>query len=55
MVRVLWFIHQPDRVAQNASNVSSADWQHQTHLKNSLTDIFSHVLLQLFSGLEILV
>ena len=53
MVRVLWFIHQPDRVAQNVSNVSSADWQHQTHLKNS--DIFSHVLLQLFSGLEILV
>ena len=49
MVRVLWFIHQK----KNASNVSSADWQHQTHLKN--LDIFSHVLLQLFSGLEILV
>ena len=36
MVRALWFIHQPDRVTQNVSNVLSADWQHQNIWKNNI-------------------
>ena len=46
-------IHQPDRLARKASDVSAADWLYQTELKKYC--IFSRVLLQLSSGLEILV
>ena len=51
MVKALLFIHQPDRVARKACDVSAADWRYQ-HAKKYR--IF-HVLLQLFSELEILV
>ena len=33
IMKVLPFIHQPDRVAPKASDVSAADWRYQTHLK----------------------
>ena len=33
MVKALPFIHQPDRVARKASDVSAADWRYQTHVK----------------------
>ena len=46
MVKALLFIHQPDRVARKASDVSAADWQYQTHVKKY--DIFSSVLLTAF-------
>ena len=52
-MKALPFIHQPKGVAQKASDMSAADWQYQTHYKKYC--IFSHVLLRLFSGLEILV
>ena len=53
MVKALPFIHQPDRVARKACDVSATDWQYQTHVKKYR--FFSGVLLRLFSGLEILV
>ena len=53
VVKALLLIHQPDRVARKASDVSAADWRYQTHQKKYR--IFSRVLLRLFSGLEILV
>ena len=53
MVKALRFIHLPDRVARKASDVSAADWRYESHLEKYR--IFSHVLLWLFSGLEILV
>ena len=53
MVKALLFIHQPDRVARKASDVSAADWRYQTHVKKYRN--FSRVLSWLFSGLEILV
>ena len=34
MAKALLFIDQPDRVARKASEVSAADWQSQTHVKN---------------------
>ena len=43
---------QPDRMARKASDVSAADWRYQTHVNNYRDS--SHVLLRLFSGLEIL-
>ena len=46
------FTHQPDRVARKASDVSAANWRYRTQVKKY--DIFSRVLLRLFSGLEIL-
>ena len=49
----LLFIHQPNRVARKASDVLTADWRYQRHVKKYR--IFSRVLLRLFSGLEILV
>ena len=33
MVKALPFIHQPDRVARKACDVSAADWRYQTHVK----------------------
>ena len=33
MVKALPFIHQPDRVARKACEVSATDWQYQTHVK----------------------
>ena len=33
MVKALPFIHQPDRVARKASDVSAADWRNQKHGK----------------------
>ena len=33
MVNVLPFIHQPDRLAREASDVSAADWRYQTNEK----------------------
>ena len=33
MVKALPFIHQPDRVARKASDVSAADWRYQTQVK----------------------
>ena len=53
VVKALPFIHQPDREARKASDVSTADWRYQTLVKKHR--IFSRLLLQLFSGLEILV
>ena len=53
MMEALPFIHQPDRGAQKARDVSAADWRYQTHMKKY--DIFSRVLLRLFLGLKILV
>ena len=50
-MKALLFIHQPDRVARKASDVSGADWRYQTHAKRYR--IFSRVLLRLFSGPEI--
>ena len=35
MVRASPFIHQPDRVARKASDVSAADWLYQRHEKTS--------------------
>ena len=51
MVKALPFIHQSNRVARKASDVSAADWRYQT-LEKIL--YFSRVLLRLFSILEIL-
>ena len=52
MVMALRFVHQPDRVARKASDVSSADWGYLIHVKNIL---FFHVCcLRLSSGLKIL-
>ena len=42
------FIHQPDRVAPKASDVSAADWLYQHTWKKN--DLFSRVWLRLFSG-----
>ena len=53
MVTASPFIHQPDRVAPKTSDVSVADWRYQT--RGIIIVIFTHVLLRLFSGLEILV
>ena len=36
MVKASPFIHQPDRVARKASDVSAADWRYQTHVKNTI-------------------
>ena len=52
MVKASPFIHQPDRVARKASELSAADWLYQTHVKQYR--FFSRVLLELFSGLKIL-
>ena len=46
------FTHQPDRVARKASDVLAANWRYRMQVKKY--DIFSRVLLRLFSGLEIL-
>ena len=35
MVKALPFIHQPDRMARKASDVSAADWRYQTRVKMS--------------------
>ena len=51
IVTALPFIHQPGRVAPKASDVSAADWLYQHTLEKN--DIFSRVLLRLFSGPEI--
>ena len=51
IVKALPFIHQPDRVAPKANDVSAADWLYQHTWKKY--DIFSRVLLRLFSELEI--
>ena len=51
IVKALPFIYQPDRVAPKASDVSAADWLYQHTWKKY--DIFSRVLLRLFSGPEI--
>ena len=53
MVTASPFIHQSDRVAPKASDVSVADWRYQTRV--IIIVIFTHVLLRLFSGPEILV
>ena len=53
MVTASPFIHQSDRVVSKASDVSVADWRYQTRV--IIIVIFTHVLLRLFSGLEILV
>ena len=53
MVTASPFIHQSDRVAPKASDVSAADWRYQTRV--IIIVIFTHVQLRLFSGLEILV
>ena len=36
MVKALPFIHQPNRVARKACDVSAADWRYQTHVKKYL-------------------
>ena len=46
IVRALPFIHQPDRVAPKASDVSAADWLYQHTWKNT---IFFHVCCYGFS------
>ena len=52
-VKALSFVHQRDQVARKASDMSAADWRYQTQVKKFR--IFSHVLLRLFLGLEILI
>ena len=42
MVKALPFIHQTDRVARKACDVSAADWRYQTHVKKYR--IFSRVV-----------
>ena len=54
-MKALPFIHQPDRVARKASDVSIADWRYQTHIKKNIVFFHSCVMLRLFSGLEIFV
>ena len=46
IVKTLPFIHQPDRVAPKASDVSAADWLYQHTWKNT---IFFHVCCYGFS------
>ena len=46
IVKALPFIHQPDRVASKASDVSAADWLYQHRWKNT---IFFHVCCYGFS------
>ena len=46
MVKALPFIHQPDRMARKASDVSAADWRYQTHVENT---ILFHVCFSGFS------
>ena len=46
IVKALPFIHQPDRVAPKASDVSAADWLYQHRWKNT---IFFHVCCYGFS------
>ena len=41
MVNILSFIHQPIWLARKVSDVSAADWQYQTHVKNYRD--FTHV------------
>ena len=53
MVKATPFIHQPDRVARKASDLSAADWPYQIQVKKYR--IFSRVLLRLFLGLKVLV
>ena len=53
MVKALPFIHQPNQVAQKASDVSVGYGQYQTRVKKY--HIFSRVLLRLSSRLELLV
>ena len=53
MTKALPFIHQHRWVARKAIDVSAADLRYQTQVKTY--DIFSRVLLRLFSGLEILI
>ena len=36
MAKASPFVHQPDRVARKASDVSAADWRYQTHVKKIL-------------------
>ena len=45
--KALPFIHQLDRVARKASDVSAADWRYQTQVKK-YRFFFSRVLLRLF-------
>ena len=47
MVKTLPFIHQLQRVARKASDVSAADLRYQTHLEKYR--IFSRVVLRIFS------
>ena len=47
MVKALPFIHQPDRVARKACEVSATDWQYQTHVKKYR--FFFHVCCYGFS------
>ena len=54
-MKPLPFIHQPDRVARKASNMSADDWWYQTREK---IIIFFHLCsfhMCFFSGLEILI
>ena len=51
MVNVLPFIHQPDRLAREASDVSAADWRYQTNdstrgflCQLSLSHIYFHLI-----------
>ena len=37
MVNVLPFIHQPDRLAREVSDVLAADWRYQTNEKKKIT------------------
>ena len=46
IVKAFPFIHQPDRVAPNASDLSAADWVYQHMCKNT---IFFHVCCYGFS------
>ena len=44
MVRASPFIHQPDRVARKASDVSAADWLYQRHMKKHLFFFYVYCL-----------
>ena len=44
LVNTLSFIHQPDKVAQRASDVSAVDWRYQTQKKGIvILDVYSYV------------
>ena len=44
MVKALPLIHQPERVARKANDVSAVDWRYQTHVKK-ISYLFTCVVI----------